>query len=110
MSLEPSRANEFIFRASELSREDHLTSWPATEHDTFDWIGPREVNLNDHSVWCGADHAFILNMGAAERMGVVAVLSQARTAPPGKATGAHKALARCSRIGKGGTLRLLPPY
>ena len=81
---EPSRASEFIFRASELSRDDHLTSWPATEHDTFDWIGPREVNLNYYSVWCGADHAFILNMGAAERMGVVAVLSQARTAPPRK--------------------------
>ena len=78
---EAAQADQFIFRASELSPDDHLTSWPATEHDTFDWIGPREVNLNYYPDWCGADHAFILNMGAAERMGVVAVLShQAR--PP----------------------------
>ena len=81
---ELSRANEFIFRASELPRDAHLTSWPATQHNTFDWIGPREVNLNYYNVGCGADHAFILNMTAAERMGVIAVLSQARTAPSTK--------------------------
>jgi hypothetical protein len=81
---ESSRANEFIFRASDLSADDHLTAWPATQHDTFDWIGPREVNLNYYPNWCGADHAFILNIGAAERMGVVAMLSQARTTPPTK--------------------------
>ena len=65
--------------------------------DTFDWIGPREVNLNYYSVWCGADHAFILNMRAAERMGVVAVLSPARTAPPRKGNWCPKSLGEVFR-------------
>jgi hypothetical protein len=74
------RADEFIFRLSELSpsaHSAHLASWDATRHDSFDWIGPREVNLNYYP-WWGAQTmtiAIILNMGAAERMGVVSELS-----------------------------------
>jgi hypothetical protein len=42
-----SAADEFIFRLSELSLSaSHLASWDGTRHDSFDWIGPREVNLN----------------------------------------------------------------
>jgi hypothetical protein len=43
-----SQAGQFgMFSASELeSSNAHLAFWPATRHDTFDWIGPREVNLN----------------------------------------------------------------
>jgi hypothetical protein len=70
------RADQFIFRVSELSPSAHLLSWPATRHDTFDWIGPREVNLNYYPIWIGADHAFILNVDAAEHMGVVKALSR----------------------------------
>jgi hypothetical protein len=77
---ESSRADEFIFRLSELmhsAHSAHLASWDATRHDTFDWIGPREVNLNYYPWWGDAehDHAIILNMRAAERMGIVSELS-----------------------------------
>ena len=58
----------------------HLAFWPATRHDTLDWIGPREVNLNYYPTWTGADHAVILSMSAAERTGVVEALSHGR--PP----------------------------
>jgi hypothetical protein len=37
---------------------------------------PHEVNLNYYPTWCGRDHAIILNTHAAERVGVVAALSQ----------------------------------
>jgi hypothetical protein len=77
---ESSRAVQYIFRTSELrSTNAHLASWPATRHDTFDWIGPREVNLNYYPSW-ETDHAIILNMSAAERMGVVDALSQGQHA------------------------------
>jgi hypothetical protein len=73
---EPSRALRYIFRERELeSSNAHLAFWPATRHDTFDWIGPREVNLNyypDHSY--DVDHAMILDIEVAERMGVVGAL------------------------------------
>jgi hypothetical protein len=72
----PSEAVSFIFRASDLPPSAHLSSWPATQHDTLDWIGPREVNLNYYPSWKGADHAFILSMSAAERMGVVSALAE----------------------------------
>jgi Dolichyl-phosphate-mannose-protein mannosyltransferase len=75
---ETSGADRFIFRASELSPSAHLESWPATRHHTFDWIGPREVNLNYYPIWSGADHAFILTIDAAKRMGVLEALSQGR--------------------------------
>jgi hypothetical protein len=73
---EPGRADQFIFRASEVLSVAHLVSWPATRHGTFDWIGPREVNLNYYPTWSGGDHAIILNADAAERMGVVDALFQ----------------------------------
>jgi hypothetical protein len=73
---EPSRAVRYIFSARELSSSNApLASWPATRHGTFDWIGPREVNLNYYPEWPGADHAIILNIEEAEHMGVVAALS-----------------------------------
>jgi len=66
---------------SELTPSNaHLAFWPATRHDTFDWIGPREVNLNYYPTWSGADHAIILNIDAAEHMGVVEALSHGRHA------------------------------
>jgi Dolichyl-phosphate-mannose-protein mannosyltransferase len=78
---EPSRALRYIFRMSELTPSNaHLAFWPATRHDTFDWIGPREVNLNYYPTWSGADHAIILNIDAAEHMGVVEALSHGRHA------------------------------
>jgi hypothetical protein len=84
---EPNRADQFIFRLSELSRSAHsahLASWDATRHDTLDWIGPREVNLNYYPWWGDADHdhAVILNMGAAERMGIVSELSHRTVQEP----------------------------
>ncbi len=68
---------KYIFRVSEITSSDALlTSWPATRHDTFDWIGPREVNLNYYPDWAGADHAIIVDLDAAEQLGVVEALSQ----------------------------------
>ena len=78
---EPIRALLYIFRKSELtSNNAHLAFWPGTRHDTLDWIGPREVNLNYYPTWSGADHAIILKMAAAEDMGVVEALSRPRQA------------------------------
>jgi hypothetical protein len=74
---EPSRALRYIFRESEIwSSTVHLAFWPVARHDTFDWIGPREVNLNYYPTWIGADHAIILTVHAAEHMGVVEALSR----------------------------------
>jgi hypothetical protein len=73
---EQRQAVRYIFRASEIrSSQADLESLPATRHDTFDWIGPREVNLNYYPDWVGADHAIILNIDVAEHMGVVEALS-----------------------------------
>lgn len=76
---EPGRARQYIFRMSELASSNaHLSFWPATRHDTLDWIGPREVNLNYYPTWPGADHAIILKIDAAEHMGVLEALSHPR--------------------------------
>ena len=64
---------------SELASSNaHLSFWPATRHDTLDWIGPREVDLNYYPTWPGADHAIILKIDAAEHMGVLEALSHLR--------------------------------
>ena len=73
---EPSRALRYIFRFSELRRSSaDLAFWPAARHNSFDWIGPREVNLNYYPIWAGEDHAFILAIDVAEHMGVAEALS-----------------------------------
>jgi 4-amino-4-deoxy-L-arabinose transferase-like glycosyltransferase len=79
---EPSRAVRYIFLASEIASTDaNLAFWPATRHDTFEWIGPREVNLNYYPTWGGADHAIILNINTAEHMGVVEPLYRGQNSP-----------------------------
>ena len=76
---EPGRARQYIFRMSELASSNaHLSFWPATRHNTLDWIGPREVNLNYYPTWPGTDHAIILKIDAAEHMGVLQALSHLR--------------------------------
>lgn len=77
----PNRAAKYIFRASEIES----SKWgyrppvlPGTRHNTLDWIGPREVNLNYYGDWAGADHAIILNIDAAENLGIVDALSRTR--------------------------------
>jgi hypothetical protein len=65
----------FLFRASELSQTNaQLAHWPATRHDSYEWLGAREVNLNYYPNWAGRDHLFVLDMDRARRMGVVAAL------------------------------------
>jgi hypothetical protein len=71
---QPDRAVRYIFRASDLSSDVQLARWPATRHNTFGWIGPREVNLNYYPTWIGLDHAIILRMEVAKEMGIVAAL------------------------------------
>jgi hypothetical protein len=79
---EPNRAVRYIFLASDIASADtNLAFWPATRHDTFEWIGPREVNLNYYPTWGGADHAIILDINAAEHMGVIKALDRGQNSP-----------------------------
>ena len=62
----------FLFRHSDLQATDAvLRDWPGTRAQTFDWIGPREVNFNYYPTWRGRDRVLILPLAQARSMGVL---------------------------------------
>ena len=62
----------FLFRHSDLQGTNPvLREWPGTRAQTFDWIGPREVNFNYYPTWRGRDRVLILPLAQARSMGVL---------------------------------------
>jgi hypothetical protein len=71
------QASLYLFKYSEIDDQNiKLLDWPATKRNTFDWIGPREVNLNYYSRWLGPDRIVILDPQRAHDFGVAPALFQ----------------------------------
>lgn len=50
----------------------HLAEWPAYRHNSFQWIGKREVNYNYYPSWAGDDRILILRRDQVRRYGLLA--------------------------------------
>jgi hypothetical protein len=72
-------ADIFAYRDNDLSAGGlaiQLKDYPGTRHNTFEWIGPREVNYNYYPTWVsGRDRILLLPMKTAERLGLPQALS-----------------------------------
>lgn len=70
-------ADVFVYRHADLRQDEtvRLTDYPSTHHNTFKWLGPREVNYNYYVSWCGKDRILFLPQRNASRMGLIKVLA-----------------------------------
>jgi hypothetical protein len=72
------KADIFVYRDNDLvggASPVRLKDYPGTRHNTFEWIGPREVNYNYYPTWVsGRDRILLLPMKTAERMGLPGAL------------------------------------
>ena len=73
------QADIFVYRDNDLTAGGtpvRLKDYPGTRHDTFEWIGPREVNYNYYPTWVsGRDRIILVPIKTAERLGLPGALS-----------------------------------
>ncbi|MEH2259727.1 MAG: glycosyltransferase family 39 protein [Nostoc sp.] len=77
--VKPTEADTFAYRDEDLRplmETIKLNDYPSTHHNTFKWLGPREVNYNYYNVWAGRDRILLVPMKDANRMGLTSVLSE----------------------------------
>ncbi|MDZ8257304.1 glycosyltransferase family 39 protein [Nostoc sp. ChiQUE01b] len=77
--VKPTEADTFAYSAFELLvlyETIKLNDYPSTRHNTFKWLGSRELNLNYYAVWEARDKILLVPMKDADRMGLTSVLTE----------------------------------
>ncbi|GET35674.1 hypothetical protein MiSe_04160 [Microseira wollei NIES-4236] len=71
-------ADTFAYRHDDLRRQKNikLKDYPSNRHNTFKWLGSREVNYNYYVSWIGRDRILLVPMKEADRMGLTSAIGE----------------------------------